>query len=120
MGNSQYHTTLTGADVDALFRGRYEAAPTQQCDNCGLPIRGDDALTFGGESAFEMPVWATSELARELVILRRRHQRETITLCYACTDALQEPVGGARRTSITTDLRSATRADDGPSRLFAI
>lgn len=139
---SQYKRTLSESDVDALFTGLYERVSIPTCDNCAIAIKGDDALTFGDPQAtieslalfgidapdalemftwvFEMPVTVGGELERELRILRRRHQRECVTLCYSCVDVLQEPVGGYRTNKVTLNARAVTPPRDEPPRLFAV
>lgn len=133
---------LSGADVDALFAGKFTVEIAQRCDNCMLEITGDDALTFGDKDAFitsvqdvyggtkdladtyewayEMPITVGSDLEREIVILRRRHDREVITLCYACVDALQAPISGRPQKMIVMNARRSTPTDDEPPRLFAV
>lgn len=134
--------TLNMAEVDALFSGNYDAIVVTKCDNCGLSVRGDDALTWGDPEAiirtchvvtsggaalvvdydwaFEMPVEPGSPLDTELRILRQRHKREQITLCYPCCDVLQEPPFGWRKPHGNTVLHVATPHRDDMPRLFAV
>jgi hypothetical protein len=134
--------TLNMAEVDALFAGNYEAIVVTKCDNCALPVRSDDALTFGDpdaiirschtvrglppelgsdyEWAFEMPVEPGGPLETELRILRQRHKRQLITLCYPCTDVLQQPPFGWRKPVGNTTLRVVIPQSDEMPRLFAV
>jgi hypothetical protein len=117
---SSYKRTLSGADVDALFAGRYEQVVVAKCDNCRGDIQSDDAFEFGIDVTFQMPVHVGGELERELTILRARHGRDLITLCYACTDALQEPICGQRPLPRPFNLRQPTPAIELVPRLFAV
>lgn len=111
---------LTDAEVNALFAKDFTRVEVERCDNCKLPIENDDALTFGRDP-FEMPVAVNGELARELAILARRNpDKHFVTLCYHCTDALQEPVCGQRKSKLIMQERSVTVADDEMPRLFAV
>jgi hypothetical protein len=120
MTTNHYRRTLSGADVDALFAGKFEKVEREVCDNCRLPVENDDALTFGGDDPLQMPVDPGGQLATELVILRRRHGRDRIVLCYGCTDVLQEPVGGRRNVTVLVTDRAIKVIDEAMPRLFAV
>ena len=111
---------LSESDVSALFAGKaISALPAwDKCDNCA--IMSADCLEFGGTSGFEMPIDAGGPLDLELRLLRRRHARESILLCYGCTDALQAPPGGLRTPQIALNNRRSTESDTDTPRLFAV
>lgn len=117
---STVKNAVTGTAVDDLFAGKGPAPEVlyDPCDNCGVTTH--EILVFGGDSGFELPVARTSPLDVELQILRTRHHRREIKLCYACTDVLEEPVGRAHRKRVVVNVHAATPPRDEMPRLFAV
>lgn len=142
MSKYSYRRELSGADVDALFAGNFTASEKLRCDRCQRDISDDDALTFGDQAAlmtsvhevfggtvdltntytwyFEMPVEPGGTLEREIRTLRVKLQREVITMCYACVDMAQTPLGRKGTPDRTISVRQPTPVDELAPRLFAV
>jgi len=111
---------LSDAEVNALFTRDLSRAAIVRCDNCSAVQCDNNTLEFGGDSGYEMPVLPGTPLETELSILRRRHGRDAIILCYPCTDALEEPPFGYRAPKFIKSVSASIPARDEMPRLFAV
>jgi hypothetical protein len=96
--------SLTFEEVQALLAGGPAPSTSTEsmyaaCDNCGRWTHELLEFTINGE--LEMPVAPNSRLALEIWALRQRLERHSLTLCYACVDALEEePTSGREGISV--------------------
>jgi hypothetical protein len=115
--------SLTFEEVQALLAGG--PAPREKfdsmyapCDNCGCYTH--ELLEFSHDCELEMPVAPNSRLALELWALRQRLGRESVVLCYACVDALEEPPAQSRAKISVVPFAPLTTVDEQPARLFEL